>query len=198
MPDFFDKVKEKVDQGISLVASKSKETIETAKLHSRIRSLRHWREEKIKDMGNLVFNMLQEGRLDEQRLKEAYSHVVKIDDEIKNMEKEIERIKLETEQTIRATPTPAKAFVYCTCGTGLTETSKFCGDCGANVVEIIARAKEELAKQAICDHCGAQLSLTAKFCKKCGSPVKTKTRESTEDHLEKQEISLPREEEEKK
>lgn len=182
MPDFFDKVKEKVDQGISLVASKSKETIETAKLHSRIRSLCQWREEKIKDLGNLVSNMLRVDQLDEQRLKEAYFQVVKIDDEIKNMEKEIERIRLETEQTIRAASTPTKAFVYCTCGASLTETSKFCGDCGANVAEIIARYEEEMAKQAVCDHCGTQVSSTAKFCKKCGSPVKTQIRESTEDH----------------
>lgn len=191
MPDFLDKVKEKMDKGISLVTSKSKETIETAKLRNRIRHLRQQREEKIEGLGKLVYEMLKEDQWDEKRMKDSYSQVIEIETEIKNLENTIERIKRETEQTVKTTPTSVKAFAYCTCGAGLIETSKFCSDCGANVLEIIARTREELAKQVICDKCGTQLSPSAKFCKKCGSPVSAKAKESSENHSEKQDMPSP-------
>jgi len=65
----------------------------------------------------------------------------------------------------------------------LTEGTKFCGNCGADAQEIIARAKEEQrarvevvkkAETASCPQCGAEVSVTARFCRSCGATVAKK------------------------
>ena len=88
---------------------------------------------------------------------------------MEGLEKEITRL----EALDAATPWPAgggeNGIATCTCGASLPEGSKFCGTCGINVQEIIAKAAV-----ALCPRCGAGISPTTKFCRSCGAAVTEK------------------------
>jgi ribosomal protein L40E len=44
--------------------------------------------------------------------------------------------------------------------------TKFCGQCGANAQELVAKAAA-----ALCPRCGAGSSPAAKFCRSCGAAL---------------------------
>ncbi|HHW49543.1 MAG TPA: YARHG domain-containing protein [Clostridiaceae bacterium] len=59
------------------------------------------------------------------------------------------------------------------CGEKLADGSRFCGECGAPVIQQeIAEATEALeSSKSICRNCGTELEDDALFCSECGTPV---------------------------
>ena len=61
------------------------------------------------------------------------------------------------------------------CGNELTEGTKFCTGCGANIKELT----EDISNSAaVCSVCGAKLKPNAKFCTSCGTPVETQEKQT--------------------
>ena len=79
MAEFFEKIKGKVDEGISKISSKSKETVELAKLRNNLRNLEKEKNENISKLGILVYDMLRKDNFDEMKIKEFYGNINTID-----------------------------------------------------------------------------------------------------------------------
>ena len=55
MKDFIEKVKEKVVEGISSISSKSYQSLELMKLRTKLRDLEKEKNDKINELGRLVY-----------------------------------------------------------------------------------------------------------------------------------------------
>lgn len=163
MSDFLDKVKGKVDEGISKISSKSKEAIELAQLRNQLRHLGKEKEEKINQLGRLVYDMLRKEEYEEQKIKDFYPSINAIDRQIVNVEEEIKKIQ---EMSASA---DISIVARCECGAEITANQKFCASCGRDVKEVTMQALAPQEGMKRCSTCGAEIKETAKFCGKCGA-----------------------------
>jgi hypothetical protein len=163
MKDFFDKIKDKVDEGISSITTKSKETIELAKLRSQLRQLEKEKEEKLKDLGRLVYDMVRMDVYNEQKIKQFCPPIGEIDRQLVMTDAEIRRIQ-------EASSAVGENYVaVCECGAGLMTNQKFCVSCGRDVSGIIDQIKKPMENTKSCSTCGSEIKETAMFCGKCGA-----------------------------
>ena len=56
------------------------------------------------------------------------------------------------------------------CKEEISDNSKFCSNCGTNIIEYLAKLEEE--KYIICPNCDKKIEKDAKFCKYCGITIK--------------------------
>ena len=177
MADFFDKLREQIDAGLTKVTTKSRVTLETTRLRGQIRRIAKEKEEALVRLGTRVYQEIsQNGQLNLEGIQEEVKRIQEMDHSIEDLQKEIDRLEALDAATPWSVEGAEKPIATCTCGAPLTEGTKFCGSCGANAQEIIAKAKaEELARveaakkagATLCPHCGAEVSATASFCRSC-------------------------------
>ncbi len=160
MKEFFEKVKGKVDEGVSAISSKSKETIELAKLRSQLRALKKEKGEKINALGRLVYDKFRKDEYNEKSIREFYSGINELDRKIVDVENEIKNI-----QRMSSTGVIAK----CECGTDIVLNQKFCASCGKDVREILTEAIKPTEGMKYCHSCETEIKVAVKFCGKCGA-----------------------------
>jgi len=174
MADFFGRLKEQVSAGITTVTTKSRVAVETTRLRRQMRRRAQEKREALTQFGTRVYQeMCQHGHVEPEGLHEAVTRLQALDHSLEELGKEMTRL----EALDAATPWPTgegeKSLATCTCGSPVPAGSKFCGTCGINVQEIVAKAAA-----ALCPRCGAGISPTAKFCRSCGAAV-TERQEAT-------------------
>ena len=163
MKDFFDRVKDKVDVGISTITTKSKETIELAKLRSQLRQLEKEKEEKLKELGRLVYDMVRMDAYNEEKIKQFCPVIGELDRQLVAVEDEIKRIH-------EASQSRGVNYVAnCECGAAILADQKFCASCGRDVSGLIDQIKKPTENIKPCSTCGSEIKDTAKFCGKCGA-----------------------------
>ena len=163
MKDFFERVKDKVDEGISTITTKSKETIELAKLRSQMRQLEKDKEDKLKELGRQVYDMVRMDVYNEQKIKQFCPPIGEIDRQLVMTEAEIRRIQ-------EASSSGSGNYVaVCECGAGLMTNQKFCASCGRDVSGLIDQIKKPTENTKPCSTCGSEIKEMAMFCGKCGA-----------------------------
>lgn len=163
MKDFFERVKDKVDEGISSITTKSKETIELAKLRNQLRQLEKEKDDKLKELGRLVYDMIRMDVYNEQKIKQFCPPIGEIDRQIVMTETEIRRIQE------ASSPGGGNYVAQCECGAGLTANQKFCASCGRDVSGLIDQIIKPSENSKPCTICGTAIKETARFCGKCGA-----------------------------
>jgi hypothetical protein len=163
MKDFIEKVKEKVVEGISSISSKSHRSLELMKLRTKLRDLEKEKNDKINELGRLVYDLFRRGDYSEQKIRDLFSTINVTDHQIVTTENEIKRVQ-ETFATTGMT-----SIVVCECGAGLTNGQKFCSTCGKDVQTILTQASQTTEDLNRCPTCGAEIQETKKFCDKCGA-----------------------------
>ena len=126
MAEFFDKVKKGVIKGVSTASVKSKEILEVTRLKSRINTVQSQKSSAIEELGNIVYTMLLKGAIDEVRINEKGSAILKFDNQIKDLESEIVQVQNSSRESLGMLASIGK----CVCGADLYEDIKFCGACG--------------------------------------------------------------------
>ena len=165
MKDFIEKVKKKVIEGISSISSKSYQSLELMKLRTKLRDLEKEKNDKISELGRLVYDMFRRGDYSEQKIRDLFSIFNVTDHKIVTTENEIKRVQ-ETSATTGMT-----SIAVCECGAGLTSGQKFCSTCGKDVQTILTQAQVAQTTEVLkrCSTCGAEIQETTKFCDKCGA-----------------------------
>lgn len=126
MADFFDKVKQGISKGVSTASVKSKEMLEVTRLRSQINTVQRQKIGAIEELGNIVYTMFLKEGIDELRIKDKGSAILKIDNQIKNLENEIVQVQNKARESLGMVASIGK----CVCGADLYEDTKFCGGCG--------------------------------------------------------------------
>jgi len=136
MKNFIEKVKEKVVEEISAISAKSLRSLELTKLRTKLRDLEKEKNDKINELGKLVYDLFSRNDYDEQKIRGLFSTIKVTDNQIVTTENEIKRLQ-ETPTTTGTT-----SIAVCECRSGLTSGQKFCSNCGKDVQTILAKAGE--------------------------------------------------------
>jgi hypothetical protein len=114
------------------------------------RALLRERENRIRDLGGIVLEMIRRDEFREDLVYEQAAELIGLEDRLHEVE-----ALLAAATTVRRAPQSAR----CTCGAPVLWGSHFCANCGRPVGETIVA----------CSSCGHALPADAKFCASCGS-----------------------------
>ena len=129
MSDLFDKFKQGVEKGISAVNLKSKEVVNSLKIKKDIESLQRQIDTAITEMGETVYTMTTLQNFEPEPIHEKCAEISLLKDQLTEKEKELDQIRIETGE--------AWGKTYCNqCQTELTETARYCPNCGAKVNQV--------------------------------------------------------------
>lgn len=112
------------------------------------RALLREREERIRDLGGLVFEMFRRDRFRVELVTERCADLVAIDERLEELDSLLAAAR--------------HGGLRCECGAPLPWGAHFCANCGRPV-----GARPVVA----CARCGSPLPADVKFCSSCGSPV---------------------------
>jgi RNA polymerase subunit RPABC4/transcription elongation factor Spt4 len=171
MAGFVDRVREEIDRGVASLSARSKALMETAQLRSRIRLLRRQREDRIRELGEVLYSMRDRWPPDIARVKPYFSGLEALDAEIAALEEQVRKKEAEAASAVRLAAEPA--FAYCPrCGNALKETSRFCSRCGRDVTATVeqVKARRQTVNPA-CPSCGTVAGVGSKFCPNCGQAL---------------------------
>jgi hypothetical protein len=116
------------------------------------RALLREREERVRDLGGVVLEMIRRDDFRQDLVYEQAAELMSLDDRVYELES-----LLSAATTVRRAPA-----VRCECGAPVPYGSHFCGNCGRPVGQrtIIA-----------CSSCGHALPADARYCAACGAPA---------------------------
>jgi hypothetical protein len=118
------------------------------------RALLREREERVRDLGGVVLEMIRRDDFRQDLVYEQAAELMSLDDRVYELES-----LLSAATTVRRAPA-----VRCECGAPVPYGSHFCGNCGRPVGQRTIVA---------CTSCGHALPGDAKFCAACGAPAGT-------------------------
>jgi hypothetical protein len=118
------------------------------------RALIRVREQRVRDLGGLVLEMVRRHAFREDLVYEQCSELIGIEERIQELD-----ALLAMATAVRRTPPAAR----CSCGAPILWGSHFCANCG--------RAVAAGSKAVTCPSCSAPVAADAKFCAACGYRV---------------------------
>jgi hypothetical protein len=132
------------------------------------RALLREREDRLRDLGGLVFEMFRRDRFRVELVTERCADLVAL------------QARLEELDSLLAAAT-SRGSLRCACGAPLAWGAHFCANCGrpAGPRPVVS-----------CARCGSPLPADVQFCGRCGSPVET---ERSEPPADTQPDPLPKE-----
>jgi hypothetical protein len=134
MADFFDKLKQGLNKGVTTASVRSKEMLDANRLKSKIADHERQKKDALTDLGATVCTMLDSGHIDEEALKVAHLAIASFDAQIAEKQQELARVHAEAEQALaeppKASPATEPVPSTCVCGATLPIGTKFCGSCG--------------------------------------------------------------------
>ncbi|MBR5533937.1 MAG: zinc ribbon domain-containing protein [Ruminiclostridium sp.] len=150
-------LRDKLNILAAAATDKANSAIETGKLTYKI----NVEEKKIEAftlaIGDLLVDKLDNGETFDDEIMALYASILASRDVI---------AAVLGEQAAKRPPVPTCA----NCGAELSETARFCSDCGAKVEEPEIEVVEAEAVPP-CTNCGAELEPEATFCDQCGTKV---------------------------
>ena len=134
MADFFDKLKQGLNKGVTTASVRSKEMLDANRLKSKIADCERQKKDALTELGTTVCTMLDSGHIDEDALKVAHLAIASFDAQIAEKQQELARVHSEAEQALadppKASPASDPVPSTCLCGATLPVGTKFCGSCG--------------------------------------------------------------------
>src|SRR6056297_1126472 len=142
MSDFFGKLKKGLDKGVDKASKKSAELAGKTKLQTQIISLKNDKKNEINELGNLTYQMLKEGNLEEELLNAKFGKIIKLEDEIlekedkkENISNEIENEENEENEENIEDVEEVVDITCPNCGEKNLLEAKFCKNCGTKLSE---------------------------------------------------------------
>ncbi|WAC07932.1 MAG: zinc ribbon domain-containing protein [Thermodesulfobacteriota bacterium] len=136
MKEFIERVKEKALEGINSLSSKSYRSLWLMKLRTKVMDLEKEKNDKINELGRLVYDLFRRDEYDEPKVRGLFSAISETEHQIVTTENEIKRL-----EEISAT-TGHTSMAACECGASLTSGQKFCSNCGKEVQTILTQADQ--------------------------------------------------------
>lgn len=122
----------------------------TGQLRRERRALLRRREERIRDLGGIVLEMIRRDEFREDLVYEQAAELIGLEDRLHELE-----ALLAAATSVRRTPPSAR----CACGAPVLWGQHFCANCGRPAGEALVA----------CASCGRALPADARFCASCGT-----------------------------
>ncbi len=128
MVDLFDRVKQGIDKGVTVVSVKSKEMMEVAKIKNQLSVLRNQRECAFSVLGELVYQMYLQNGFNEEKIRNKCELIALLISQIHEKEGDLKELHL------RAKVALGKSFCT-TCDSELPSGAIYCSKCGEKTGE---------------------------------------------------------------
>ena len=122
----------------------------SGQLRRERRALLRQREERIRDLGGIVLEMIRRDEFREDLVYEQAAELIGLEDRLHELD-----ALLAAATSVRRTPPSAR----CDCGAPILWGQHFCANCGRPAGDAIVA----------CTSCGRALAADAKFCASCGA-----------------------------
>jgi predicted amidophosphoribosyltransferase len=132
-------------RGRTAVGEAPRRASHPAALKREHRALLREREERIRDLGGLVFEMFRRDRFRVELVTERCADLVALEERLSELDAFLSR----------------RGSLRCACGAPLAWGAHFCANCGRPAGSPVVS----------CARCGAPLPADVKFCSSCGSSV---------------------------
>ena len=135
MAGFFDKVVVELNKGVNTVSEGSKLIVEKANLNTQIRDTEREKDQLLRNMGVLVYNLHAGGEIKIEQCMGICNEISELDKKIAMLQQQLQALKTPKTQTAQYSQTSAPQDtiingVPCQCGYVNKEGSKFCAKCG--------------------------------------------------------------------
>ncbi|MCL2043278.1 MAG: zinc ribbon domain-containing protein [Treponema sp.] len=149
------------------IGDKTSETVETAKLNSKISSEKNAIDGIYRKMGEHCYQQYKSGVSLPEGAAAFCAEIDKHNAAIDEANAEIERIKA---QALAASAIAAGGVVCTSCSHANSPGIKFCQECGAKL-EAQLEKPAPASGGGVCPSCGKALTPGNKFCQECGAKV---------------------------
>ncbi len=136
----FQRFSDSISRGISSIGAKTSNTLEKAKLKTKIDSLNRDIDKVYSVIGADLYIMWEKGAVDINVFAEKLEYIKKNKEEIAKLNQSIDELGEKDDQIFKTTQAApeepaavANAVVCPTCGETFNEPVKFCRKCGANL-----------------------------------------------------------------
>lgn len=170
---FFDKVQDFVKSA----SDKTSEAIEVSKMKATIAGEKRAVNEQMAKLGEIYYAQYKDnGGLTPEAVNICMT-IDKHNAKIEECQAEIQRINdanAEKRAAKNAGNVHGDGEVECPeCHSANPEGTKFCGNCGAKIPEIVeaeaVEVEQEAASKRYCSNCGAEIGKDKNFCSECGT-----------------------------
>ncbi|HBF39303.1 MAG TPA: hypothetical protein DDW50_18535 [Firmicutes bacterium] len=128
MVDILDKVKQRIDKGVTVVSVKSKEMMEVAKIKNQLSVLRNQQENVLSGLGELVYQMYLQNTFNEEKIRNKCEVIALLASQIQEKEGDLKELHLRAEVAL------GKSFCT-TCDSELPVGAMYCSRCGEKIAE---------------------------------------------------------------
>lgn len=169
MPEFIDKIRKRVESGVTIAGVKSRNLLEITKLQGQISALQDRKRTYLAELGDHYYKGFAAVKLSDDRTQHILHGVCQAI-------AEIDRQVLEKEQEIRQLQEVEWGLAsrmhsqICQCGAELAPGVLFCSHCGIRVEDML-RARSSCRDAWRTCKCGHVLADGAVFCGNCGLRV---------------------------
>jgi len=131
MAEFYQKVKQEIEKGISNVSIRSKEVLENIKIKKQLESLEEQIKSSLAELGQTIYAMFGANLFNQEQIIQKCEFIADLELQLKEKEKEMSQIRLQAGTAL--------GKIYCSqCKAEIAEGSQYCGQCGqkASIQEI--------------------------------------------------------------
>lgn len=128
MADFFDKVRQGIDKGVTVVSVKSKEMMEVAKIKNQLGALRNQQGTAFCVLGEQVYQMYLQNGFNEEKIRNKCEMIALLGSQIQEKESNLRRLHLQAEIALGKSFCPS-------CMAELPTGAVFCSQCGEKTEE---------------------------------------------------------------
>ncbi len=123
MAEFYQKVKQEIEKGISNVSIRSKEVLEDIKIKKQVENLEEQINTSLRELGQTVYAMFRANLFNQEEIIQKCDSIAGLEHQLQEKKDELSLIHLQAGTAL------GKA--YCNnCKAKLTEGSQYCGQCG--------------------------------------------------------------------
>jgi hypothetical protein len=133
MADFFDKLKQGLNKGMTTASVRSKELLDANRVKSEISAFEQQKQNALAIFGASVCAMLDRGGIDDEALKMSRAAIARLESQINEKQQELARIHADAEQALAGAPQAVGGIGQgstCICGATIPAGAMFCGSCG--------------------------------------------------------------------
>jgi hypothetical protein len=128
MAEFYQKVKQEIEKGISNVSIRSKEVLENIKIKKQVENLEEQMNGLLVELGQSVYAMFGANLLNQEEIGKKCELIAGLEQQLKEKKEELSQIHLQAGTAL--------GKIYCNqCNAEIAEGAQYCGQCGQKAPE---------------------------------------------------------------